>query len=158
MSRFLTREPIDIATLVAATAAPDRGGVATFLGLVRDHHEGRRVRRLEYSAYEPMAEAEAARIVAEAEGRWPVGIAFQHRLGTLEVGDTAVGVAAAGAHRDEAFEACRYVIEQTKRRVPIWKKEHFEDGSVAWVDGSAAGRLVGSVVIEEGVSRRGGGP
>lgn len=153
VSRFLTRKPIDLAALVAAASAPERGGVATFLGLVRNHHEGRGVQRLEYSAYEPMADAEAARIVAEAQGRWPVRVALQHRLGTLKVGDAAVGVAAAGAHRDEAFEACRYVIEETKRRVPIWKKEFFADGAVCWV-GSTAGRLDGSAVFESEKSER----
>ncbi|HET6345406.1 MAG TPA: molybdenum cofactor biosynthesis protein MoaE [Myxococcota bacterium] len=134
---FLTQDPIDLAPLVAAVQSPARGGVATFLGLVRDHHEGRAVRGLDYSAYGPMAEAECSRIVAEAEERWRVAVALRHRVGSLAIGDAAVAVAAASAHREEAFAACRYVIEEVKRRVPIWKREHYADGSVAWVDPTA---------------------
>ena len=134
---FLTQDPIDLARLVAAVQSPARGGVATFLGLVRDHHEGRAVRGLDYSAYGPMAEAECSRIVAEAEERWRVAVALRHRVGSLAIGDAAVAVAAASAHREEAFAACRYVIEEVKRRVPIWKREHYADGSVAWVDPTA---------------------
>jgi molybdopterin synthase catalytic subunit len=135
--RFFTDQPIDLAPLLAAVQAPDRGGVATFLGLVRNHHGGRGVLRLDYSAYGPMAEAECGRIVAEAEARWQVAVALQHRVGTLAIGDTAVAVVAASAHRDEAFTACRYVIEEVKRRVPVWKREFYADGTVAWVDPTA---------------------
>jgi molybdopterin synthase catalytic subunit len=134
---FVTAEPIDLAPLIAAVQAPERGGVASFLGLVRNHHGGRAVLRLEYSAYAPMAEAECARIVAEAEGRWQVALALRHRVGSLAVGDVAVAVAAASAHRDEAFAACRYVIEEVKRRVPIWKREYYADGTEVWVDPTA---------------------
>lgn len=137
----LATAPLDLTRLVAQVTAPDRGGVASFLGLVRDHHGGRRVSRLEYSAYAPMVEAECARIVAEAEGRWPVRVALAHRIGALSIGDAAVAVAAGGAHRDEAFAACRFVIEEVKRRVPIWKKEFYADGSVEWV--GTGGALVG---------------
>lgn len=135
---FLTEQPIDLMSLVRAVEAPDRGGIATFLGVVRDHHAGRTVERLDYSAYAPMAEAECARIVAEAERRWPVRVALAHRVGTLEVGDVAVAIAAAAAHRDAAFAACRHVIEETKSRVPIWKREWYADGTEAWVDPTAA--------------------
>ncbi len=86
-----------------------------------------------------MAEAECGRVVAEAETRWPVKVALQHRLGTLKVGDVAVAVVVAGAHREEAFAACRHVIEELKRRVPIWKREHFADGEVGWVGSGGAG-------------------
>jgi molybdopterin synthase catalytic subunit len=135
--RFVTDQPIDLAPLLAAVQAPDRGGVATFLGLVRNHHGGRAVLRLDYSAYGPMAEAECGRIVAEAEARWRVAVALRHRVGSLAIGDTAVAVVAASAHRDEAFTACRYVIEEVKRRVPVWKREFYADGTVAWVDPTA---------------------
>ena len=118
--------------------SPERGGIACFLGTVRNHHGGREVVRLEYSAYGPMVEAECARIVAEAESRWQVAVALQHRIGRLEIGDAAVAVVAASAHRDEAFVACRHVIEELKRRVPIWKREVFADGTVEWV--GAAGQ------------------
>jgi molybdopterin synthase catalytic subunit len=131
---FLSATPIDLATLIAGIESPAHGGIASFLGQVRDHDGGRAVRRLEYSAYGAMAEEECTRIVAEAEARWPVRVALEHRVGTLEIGDIAVAVAAAGAHRDEAFAACRFVIEEVKRRVPIWKKEFYQDGAVQWVD------------------------
>ena len=134
---YLTTERIDLTTLLAQVQSPSRGGVACFIGAVRDHASGRAVTRLDYSAYGPMAETECARIVAEAESRWSCGVALRHRIGTLAVGDTAVAIVAASAHRDEAFAACRYVIEEVKRRVPIWKREVFADGSVEWVSGYA---------------------
>ncbi len=130
---YLSEQPVDLATLIAAVQSPERGGIACFLGMVRNHHQGRDVVRLEYSAYAPMVEAECARIVAEAESRWNVAISLRHRVGRLEVGEAAVAVVAASAHRDEAFIACRHVIEELKRRVPIWKREYFVDGSVEWV-------------------------
>jgi len=135
---FLTAAPIDLTALHAAVYAPDRGGVAAFVGLVRDHHQGRAVLRLDYSAYGPMAEAECARIVAETEARWRVAIALQHRVGALAIGDAAVAVVAASAHREDAFAACRHVIEEVKRRVPVWKREYYADGTVVWVDPTAA--------------------
>lgn len=137
---YLTTAPLDLGRLVARVGAPGRGGIASFLGVVRDHHGGRAVRSLDYSAYEPMAEAECARIVAEARARWQAEVALEHRLGHLEVGDAAVAIAAAAAHRDAAFAACRYVIEEVKRRVPIWKREQYVDGTEAWVDPTAGAR------------------
>jgi molybdopterin synthase catalytic subunit len=92
-----------------------------------------------------MVEAECARIVAETESRWPVAIALRHRIGALEIGDAAVAVVAASAHRDEAFVACRHVIEELKRRVPIWKREEFADGTVEWVgEAGKQGRVITS--------------
>lgn len=135
---FLSERPIDLSGLIAQVQSAERGGVASFLGVVRSHHQGRVVVRLDYSAYHEMAEAECARVVAEAEARWPVKVALEHRIGTLEVGEVAVAVAAGGAHREEAFAACRHVIEELKRRVPIWKREHFADGITDWV-GSTGG-------------------
>jgi molybdopterin synthase catalytic subunit len=131
---FLTDQSIDPASLLASVSGADRGGVVSFLGLVRNHNAGRAVDRLEYSAYSAMAETECAAIVREAEQNWPVRLALRHRVGQLRIGEVAVAVVAAAAHRGEAFEACRYAIEQLKRRVPIWKKEHYADGSVEWVD------------------------
>lgn len=137
---YLTSNPINLGPLLDSVQSTARGGIASFLGTVRDHHAGRTVLRLDYSAYVPMAEAEIARIVAEAESRWDVGVAVQHRLGQLEIGDVAVAIAVASAHRDEAFVASRYVIEELKQRVPIWKKEYFADGTVDWVGGEAGKR------------------
>lgn len=140
MTLYLTESPLDLGDLLASVQSAERGGVACFLGTVRNHHRGREVVRLEYSAYVPMVEAECDRIVAEAESRWPVAVALRHRIGRLEVGDAAVAVVAASAHRDEAFVACRYVIEELKRRVPIWKRELYADGTVEWVGSGAAGQ------------------
>ena len=131
--------PLDLAALVESITAPDRGAVVTFVGVVRDHHDGRRVTGLSYSSYEPMADSECEAIRAEAERRWPVRVAVVHRLGDLEIGDAAVAIVAASAHRDEAFAACRHVIEEVKRRVPIWKRERFADGTEEWVDPTAQG-------------------
>lgn len=138
---YLVSTPIDSAELLAEVASAEAGGVATFVGVVRDHHGGRKVLRLEYSAYPEMAERECGRIVDEARQRWPCRVALRHRVGALVIGDVAVAIAASAAHRGEAFEACRYVIEELKRRVPIWKREYFADGSVAWVDPTAASGL-----------------
>jgi len=138
MMKILTEEPIRLDPLVDLVRAPDRGGIAIFLGLVRDHHQGRSVLGLDYSAYGPMAELETEKIIAEVAGRSsPVAVAVQHRIGSLTVGDTAVAVVAAAAHRGAAFDACRYVIEELKKRVPVWKKEMFVDGTVEWVDPTA---------------------
>jgi molybdopterin synthase catalytic subunit len=137
----LTRVPIQVERLIARVGGPGRGGIATFLGVVRNHQDGRGVASLEYSAYEPMADGECARIVAEAAERWPVAVALEHRLGSLQVGEIAVAIAAASDHRAAAFEACRYVIEEVKRRVPIWKREQYADGSTGWVDPTRPGAL-----------------
>jgi molybdopterin synthase catalytic subunit len=137
---FLTAEPINILELLESVATPDCGGVATFLGTVRNRHAGREVVGLEYSAYEEMAEGECARLVAETEARWPVSVRLKHRLGRLELGEVAVAIVVAGGHRDEAFAGCRHLIEEIKSRVPIWKREFYADGSVAWVDPTAGGR------------------
>lgn len=138
---LLTDQPIDLAALQRSVEGPARGAVVTFLGTVRDHHAGRGVVGLEYSAYGPMAEQQMAVILAEAERAWPVAVAARHRIGSLVIGDAAVAVAAAGGHRDEAFAACRFVIEEIKHRVPIWKRERYADGSEAWVDPTAPERI-----------------
>jgi len=134
---YLTQTVISLDALVAQVTHAQVGGIATFLGVVRDHHEGRSVRRLEYSAYPAMAEAECGRLVSEAESRWPCRVALAHRVGPLEIGETAVAIAVGSAHRAEAFEACRWILEELKHRVPIWKREYYVDGSEAWVDPTA---------------------
>lgn len=138
----LSVEPLGLEALVRQVEAPGHGAVATFLGLVRDHHAGRGVTRLEYQAYGPMAEAECGQIIAEAERRWPCRVALRHRVGVLAIGEPAVAIAVGSGHRAEAFEACRFVIEELKRRVPIWKRESYADGSEAWVDPTAPGGTV----------------
>lgn len=122
--------PLELARVVDRVTAPQRGGLVTFTGLVRDHFDGRAVQRLEYEAYEPMALRELSALCDDIEARWPgTAVSMEHRLGLLEIGDTAVVIAVAGAHRGEAFEACRYAIDQLKIRVPIFKKEVYADGS-----------------------------
>lgn len=137
---FLTDLPIDLGALLGQVQSDERGGIACFVGRVRNHHGGRAVSYLQYDAYRPMAEAECGRIAAETETRWPVSVALQHRVGRLEIGDTAVAIAVAGAHREEAFAACRHIIEAVKQRVPIWKRETYADGTQAWVDPTRASR------------------
>ncbi|MCC6525641.1 MAG: molybdenum cofactor biosynthesis protein MoaE [Polyangiaceae bacterium] len=130
-------EPLDLAELVVAVSHPGAGGIATFLGVVRDHNEGRPVSRLEYHAYVAMAESElrllAAEVEREIEG---VRVAVTHRIGELGVGDAAVACAASAPHRGEAFRACRELIDRVKARLPIWKREHGPDGPywVGWQD------------------------
>ena len=136
-AHFITERPIDIELLIERVESDECGGVAVFLGTVRNNHAGREVERLEYSAYGPMAEAECSRIVAEAERTWGAAVALEHRVGALGIGEVSVAVAAAAPHRNEAFAACRYVIDEMKRRVPIWKREYYADGTVAWVDPTA---------------------
>ncbi len=137
--KILTESPIKLDPLIDQVRAPDRGGIAIFLGLVRDHHQGKQVLGLDYSAYGEMAERVVGEIVKEVGSRGSrVSVAVQHRIGSLTIGDTAVAVVAAAAHRGEAFDACRYVIEELKKRVPVWKKEFFVDGTVEWVDPTAS--------------------
>lgn len=130
----LSDTPFEPADLLASVRRDGDGGLALFVGVVRDQNEGKRVTRLEYSAYIPMAEKELDRIAAEIGRAHPgARVAFRHRIGSLAVGDVAVAVAASAPHRDEAFSACRAGIEAIKARVPIWKKEFGPDGS-SWVE------------------------
>jgi len=132
-SARLVREPIDLASLTGAT--PADGAVCLFVGVVRNEHQGRPVVRLEYEAYEEMALPLMEEIGAETRRLFPVtDVRLVHRLGRLEIGDASVAVAVSSPHRQEAFAACRFAIDTLKARVPIWKKEHYADGS-AWLDG-----------------------
>ena len=132
----LVREPIALAAL-QGTAAQD-GALAFFVGVVRNENAGRPVLRLEYEAYEEMALSEMQAIDREARRRWPITeIRIVHRLGRMEIGEASVAVAVASPHRDEAFEACRFVIDTLKKTVPIWKKEFYADGAV-WLEGPGA--------------------
>ena len=136
MNRFeFTHRPIDAAALTASLADPAAGGFASFEGWVRDHDAGRPVARLEYEAFEELALREGERIVAEAIQRHGALQAHcRHRLGALGVGDLAVWIGVASAHRAEAFAACRQIIDEIKHRLPIWKKEHYVDGDSGWVN------------------------
>ena len=137
----LVAAPIDRARLEAAVAAPDAGAIVSFVGVVRDRNEGRAVKAIDYAAYEPMAAAELAAIAGDCAARWPgVRVALEHRIGLLVVGEASVAVLVAHAHRAEAFDACRWAIDAVKHRVPIWKREHYVDGTREWVAARAAPR------------------
>lgn len=140
MSRSaIVTEVIDVGAIVDEVSGVGRGAVATFLGTVRNTSGGRSVTGLEYSAYEAMATREMDAIVSEATAiANGVAIVAVHRVGGLAVGDVCVMIAAAHAHRAPAFDACRYTIEEIKKRVPIWKRERYDDGSFEWVNSCAA--------------------
>lgn len=111
------------------------GGYASFEGWIRNHNDGEDVLRLEYEVYEPLALKEGEQVIAEAHARFPILHAeCVHRSGMLEIGECAVWVGVTSAHRDEAFAACRFIIDQVKVRLPIWKKEHYVDGNSGWVN------------------------
>lgn len=114
---------------------PCCGGFVTFEGWVRNRNDGQEVRQLEYQVYERLALKEGERILVEAAERFPIEQAFcAHRAGVLKIGDLAVWVAVSSVHRDAAFRACRYIIDEVKHRVPIWKKEHYVDGDSGWIN------------------------
>jgi molybdopterin synthase catalytic subunit len=126
-------QPIDVPGVLAAVEGPGEGGVVLFVGRVRDEARGRAVRRLDYEAYPAMAVAELEALEREALGaRGAARVALVHRVGRLEIGEVAVAIAVAAPHRAQAFEACRWLIDALKQRVPIWKKEWYADGS-EWV-------------------------
>lgn len=126
---------LDAASLLAEVAAPGNGAAILFVGTVRDVNDGRSVTGIEYASYAPMAERELSAIVDEAGERFGTPhIVVEHRVGTLGIGEASVVIAVAHRHRGEAFEAARYIIEALKRRVPVWKREHYADGTREWVD------------------------
>ena len=134
---YLTRSPISLDALLAEVASPECGGTCAFLGTVRSGPEEHGVTAIEYSAYEEMVEEELGRIVAELGERWSgARVSLRHRLGVIGVGEASIAIVAAAGHRARAFEACRYVIEEVKRRVPVWKRELRADGTAVWVDPS----------------------
>lgn len=131
----LVRGPINTAAIVAALKRPEDGALATFDGVVRNNSRGRRTLYLDYTAYERMALGQMESLTQEALARFAIrDVRLVHRLGRLQIGDTSVYIAVAAAHRGPAFDACRWLIDALKTTVPIWKKEHFEDGAV-WADG-----------------------
>ena len=131
----VTDKAIEPAALREALFDDTAGGFVAFEGWVRNHNEGRQVLRLEYEAYSPLVITEGEKIIAEANEAFPfVKADFVHRTGLLEIGDCAVWVGVAARHRDEAFRACRYIIDELKLRLPIWKKEYYVDGDSGWVN------------------------
>jgi len=134
----VTNQPIDLNALVEYVTDPEAGAIVPFIGTTRNNNEGRRVIALDYEAYPEMAEKELARIGAEAKQKWPIcKMAIVHRLGPVQIGEASVIIVVSSAHRDAAFAASRFAIEEIKKTVPIWKKEVFEGGEV-WI-GSQSG-------------------
>lgn len=130
----VTQSSLDYRDIEEPPATSD-GAVVTFAGTVRDASEGRAVTRLDYEAYSEMAESEMRRIAEEACRQWSIGsVVMLHRVGELSVGEVSVIIAVSAPHRGEAFDACEFLIDTLKQTVPIWKKEHFEDGTSSWVN------------------------
>ena len=135
MTFKITTEPLSIDDAYAAVRRDDCGAVALFVGTVRDHHDGKKVTQISYSAFQEMAVKEFGAIAEEAMKRWKVGAVYiAHRTGALRIGDASVVIAVSAAHRAEAFEGCRYAIETLKKMAPIWKEEFYETGK-AWISG-----------------------
>ncbi|HTJ79525.1 MAG TPA: molybdenum cofactor biosynthesis protein MoaE [Rariglobus sp.] len=140
MSFQISSAPLDLTALKAGLADAHAGACVTFEGWVRDHNDGRPVQALDYEAYGLLAEKEGARIVAEALEKFPITrVVCVHRTGALKIGDLAVWVGVCSAHRGAAFDACRYLIDEVKARVPVWKKEHYADGSTEWINCATRG-------------------
>ena len=140
----ISADPLDPAALKNALDDPHAGACVVFEGWVRNHNEGQPVQSLEYEAFAALAEKEGARILAEALEKFPIGRAVCiHRTGHLQIGDLAVWTGVSAAHRDAAFAACRYLIDETKARVPIWKKEHYTTGATAWINCATRGDHAG---------------
>jgi len=141
----LSSQGIDPAALQRALADVRAGACVTFEGWVRNRNEGQPVQSLEYEAYAVLAEAEGARILAEARARFSLlGAAAVHRVGHLALGELAVWVGVTTEHRGDAFEACRYIIDEAKARLPIWKKEHYVGGATAWINCATRGDYGGA--------------
>jgi len=133
---------IDPASLIDEVSSPQYGAISLFIGTVREVNEGRSVSGIEYSAYKSMASAELERILDEAVERFGISaLVVEHRIGLLGLGEVSVAIAAAHPHRAPALDSTRYVIEEIKKRVPIWKKEHYADGTREWVDPTRAAQV-----------------
>ncbi len=129
----LTREKLELADLIDLVTDPEAGAIATFIGTTRNNNDGRKVIALDYDAYPEMAEKELARIGDDAKRQWPIcRMAIVHRIGPVQITEASVMIAVSAAHRDAAFAACRFAIEEIKRTVPIWKKEVYEGGEI-WI-------------------------
>lgn len=134
----ISAAPLDVTAAIAEVSRPDCGAVAVFVGTTRDHNQGKRVLYLEYEAYQPLAVRSFERVAAESQERWVgTGLAIHHRVGRVEIGEPSVVIAAASAHRADAFAAARYAIERVKQIAPIWKHEYFEGGE-RWIEGARA--------------------
>ena len=137
MRAWITRDAIAADTVLQHVGAQEDGATSVFLGVVRNHNEGRRVRAVRYSAYEAMAEKVLGAIADEAAAMAHTDrIAIVHRLGELGVGEASVAIAVSSPHRAAAFDACRFIIEEIKKRLPVWKEEQYVEGDATWLDGA----------------------
>ena len=135
----LSAMPIDISSFFQQVADPRAGAVSSFIGVVRNENNGRPVLQLEYQAYTVLAEKEGGRIIEESLDRFDIIQArCSHRTGLLDIGETAIVVVVSAAHRGAAFDACRFIVDQAKSRVPIWKREYFSEGRSDWVNAPGA--------------------
>ena len=131
----ITEQPISLDAVLESVRRDDAGGLSLFAGTVRDHHAGKQVEALGYSAHEALSQTMLERLADEATRRFDLSaVSIVHRIGDLEIGDVAVAVAVSAAHRDAAFRASRFLIDTLKRTVPIWKRERYADGEV-WIEG-----------------------
>lgn len=138
MRTAMVTRPIDAAAILAECASARNGATLLFLGTVRDMNDGQAVTALDYSAYGSMAEKELASIASEAGSRWQTSdIVIEHRTGELGLGDISVAIAVGHPHREPAYEASRYLIEELKKRLPVWKREHYASGAREWVANNA---------------------
>lgn len=129
----ITIHPIDIQKIIDSVVTPESGGIDVFIGTTRNHSKNRTVLYLEYESYEPMALKTMNQIEQEARSKWHLHkVAIVHRIGKVDVGKASVAIAVSSAHRKEAFEACRFLIDKLKQTVPIWKREYFSDGTIEW--------------------------
>ena len=140
MRTAIVDRPLDACALLAEVAEYKNGASVLFVGTVRDVNDGSPVSGLDYTAYSSMAEKELASIASEAASRWTTGdIVVEHRIGTLDLGEASVVIAVGHPHRAEAYEASRYIIEELKKRLPVWKREHYVDGRSEWVQSAEMG-------------------
>ncbi len=153
MRTAIVERPIDSCALLSEVADNRNGAAVLFIGTVRDVNDGAEVTALDYSAYSGMAEQELAAIASEAAARWQTDhIVVEHRIGALALGEASVAIVVAHPHRGEAYEASRYIIEELKRRLPVWKREHYADGRAEWVANASTERAE----MENGEWRMGG--
>lgn len=135
MRTAIVERPLDPSSLLAEVASAANGATVLFVGTVREVNDGRAVAGIDYAAYSAMAESELAAIARQAGAEWNTGdVVVEHRIGTLGLGDASIAIAVAHPRRAAAFEAARMIIEEVKRRVPIWKREHYADGTREWID------------------------
>ena len=129
----ITKSPINTEKVIEAVIGSASGAINVFIGTTRDNSQGRKVKSLEYEAYEPMAMRMIDKIIHEAKNRWDIqDAAIVHRVGKVEIGEASVVIAVSSSHRNEAFQTCRFLIDRLKQVVPIWKREFFEDGTIEW--------------------------